>query len=263
MAWDLVPCNKKLSVMKVKIIIPALAVFSAFILQSCYAPQSIVKLQPKEEPVKWVQGQAFVSDSLYGVSYEVSFDRVENNQYIFDFHITNRSNMPILINPAEFYYCPLDGAMNSIAPGKILAIDPEKEIEQIDKALARNDAQRKSQFGVALLAIGADIASGIIVASDRNPRNDFIRMPIADGVHAAIIASAIENEAEAENLSDLKQTWSKAVIRKTTLNSNYTMYGKVFFPATPNAGYIRIYVPVDNDLIAFSFQQTRTSVSPQ
>ena len=244
-----------------KSIIPLLVILLAFMLPSCYAPRNIVKLQPSKEPTRWLQGQAFVGDSLYGISYEIGFDKIENGQYLFDFHITNRSNMPILVDPANFYYCPYDGSMNPLEPEKVAAIDPESELTYIDKELSKNEAQRRSQFGVSLMAIGADIASGIIIASDDNPHNDMVRMPIAEGVHAAIAASAVDNEFETEDLNDLRQAWSSSTIRKTTLSSNYRMYGKVFFPASPGAAYIRLYVPVDDELIAFTFQQLQIPVT--
>jgi hypothetical protein len=238
-----------------------LAFLSVFILQSCYTPANLVKLMPNEEPNKWLYGQALVIDSVYGINYEVGFDRLSNKQYLFDFHIENRSNMPILIDPTQFYYIPLDTGMNPIIPEKVTALDPETAILEIEKHLSVNEARSKNQLGISLMAIGADVATGIIVASDDKPNNDFVQRAIADGVHVGIYASGVANEAETYDLYELRESWASSTIRKTTLGSNYSMHGKVFFPASPNASYIQIQIPVDDQWLQFTFKQVQIKVS--
>lgn len=237
------------------------AILAFFAIQSCYTPANIVKLKPNKEADKWFYGQALVHDSIYGVDYEVGFDKFNNNQYFFDFHISNKSNMSIVIDPLQFYYIPYNAQMKPMIPEKVTAKDPEEEILLIEKHLSKNEAQRRNQIGISLAAIGADIATSIIVASDDNYNNDYIQRAVADGVHLGIAASGAANENETIDLNELRETWESAAIRKTTLESNYSMHGKVVFPASPDASYIEIYIPVDDQWLQFSFSQVKLPAS--
>lgn len=228
---------------------------ASLLIQSCSTPKNIIRLEPDREPDKWLFGQAFVSDSIFGIHYEVGFDRLENNQYQFDFHITNRSNMPILIDPASFYCLPYDGSMNPLTENRVNAIDPEMEILEIDKQFSRNEARQKNQLGVALAAVGVGVAAAIITHTDDNPNNDHLAHDITGDLVNDVRISDVENEFEAFDLNELRHTWSNSTIRKTTLNSNYAMYGKVLFPAFPQASYLHIFLPVDEELIQFTFKQ--------
>jgi len=241
--------------MKARIPVSIIIILAVFIIQSCHTPADLVKLKPNREADKWFYGQALIRDSVYGVDYEVGFDQFNNNQYFFDFHIANHSNMPILIDPLQFYYVPYDAQMKPMIPEKMAAKDPEEEIFMIEKHLSRNEARRKNQIGITLAAIGADIITGAIVVSDDRENNDFIHRVVADGVHIGVAASGEANEYETMDLNELRETWENGAIRKTTLESNYSMHGKVVFPASLKASYIRIYVPVDDQWLEFDFSQ--------
>ena len=243
--------------MKTRIPVFLLSMFSAFIVLSCATPAHIVRLIPDKEPDKWMNGQALVFDSIYGVNYEIGFDRQSGREYIFDFQIENHSNMPFLVDPALFYYIPLNGSMNPMTPERVAALNPEERIFEIEKHLSVNHARSKNQFGISLMAIGADIATSVIVASDDNENNDFVHRAVADGIHYGVAASGIANEYETIDLNELKETWATSTIRKTTLKSNYAMHGKVLFPASPDASYIQIHVPVDDKWLRFTFMQVK------
>ncbi len=242
--------------MKPKIPVLTIIFLAVFAVQSCYTPAKLVKLTPGKEADKWFYGQALMHDSVYGVDYEIGFDKFVNKQYIFDFHITNHSNMPILIDPVDFYYIPYDSLMNPMTPAKVHAKDPEEEILELEKHLSRDEARSKNRFGMALAAFGADVATSIIVASDDRPNNDIVQRAVADGVHLGIAASGAANEDEIIDLNILREKWENSSIRKTTLETNQEMHGKVFFPASPEASVIQILVPVDDQWLEFNFKQT-------
>lgn len=237
--------------MKTKIITPLIIILSVLILQSCYTPQNTVKLQPESKEGSWRYGQQFIVDSLYGITYEVSFNRCQDNLYYFDFSVTNQSNLPILIDPASFLYQAYDASFKSTEEGFVQAIDPEKELERIQKSLASTENFRKNQLGLSLLAAGVDIATRIAAVSDDNPRNDRFRTHFFEGVQFA----GTINAAQAEDLDNSKQRWENATIRKTTLAPNYNIRGKVFFPASPDATYIKLFLPVDAYFIKMNFKQ--------
>lgn len=234
----------------------AVMIGAILLVQSCSAPRSVVKLEPQTEDVKWLFGQSFVVDSLYGIIYEVGFDRTVGDEYWFDFHITNRSNMPILIDPANFTYQAYDSLMNTQTVAPVAAINPEEELMDIDKELSVNEARAKNQLGLSLMAAGVDIATGVAVMSDDNPNNDHWRTYLYEDTRVG----GIENEIETQNLNYLRDEWANSTIRKTTLESNYSMQGKVYFKAIPTAGYIKLILPVDDDQIEMNFRQEKHPV---
>jgi hypothetical protein len=229
------------------------------LLQSCAGPRAITKLLPEEEPSKWLYGQAILGDSIFGVSYEVGFDRIQDGCYLFDFHITNRSNMPLLVDPLQFRCQAYDALMNPQTAEPVPAIDPEKKILQYDMGIAQNEAVAKNHFGNIMVGVGAAIAANAIIGTD-NPRNDNLRYAVTDGIMATAVTASDEARFEAQNLNELKQAWENNTIRKTTLETNYSMHGKVFFPATPGASYFKIFIPVDDQTLEFNFKQVQFPV---
>jgi len=236
--------------MKTRSFIFLLIVCVPFLFQSCSVPQNLVKLQPFDESTKWLYGQAFARDSINGIIYEAGFDQVVETTYLFDFDITNRSNLDILINPADFYYIPLNDSLQPMGK-EFHANDPEEEILDIEKRLSVTEARRKSNLALSLLGLGVDITTAAITASDDNPHNDFLRTDMFDAVQAGNIA----NEFESTDLKQLRDSWMKSTIRKTTLAPGYSMKGKVFFPVFPGAKYIELMLPVDDQCIKILFQQ--------
>ncbi len=242
--------------MKTKFTHLTIFISTLILFYSCSTPRNIIKLEPETESVKWLFGQSFAVDSLYGVIYEVGFDQLVGDEYWFDFHITNRSNLPILINPADFAYQAYDSLHNTQTMIPIVAVDPEDEIFTIDKELSQNEARDKNHLGISLFAAGVDIATGIATLSDDNPNNDHWRTHLFAGTQVG----AIENEMETQNLNVLRDEWSSTTIRKTTLESNYSMHGKVFFKAHPSAAFIKLLLPVDDRTIEMTFKQVEHPV---
>lgn len=239
-----------------KVLLTASSILMAFIFYSCSTPKSIVKLEPTNGASKWIYGQAVARDSAYGIIYQVGFDRLSDNRYAFDYDITNRSNLPILIDPREFYYNALDTAMNILANGTVTAFDPETEILNIDKDLSASEARKKNNTLLSVVALGVDVATGVITATDKNPHNDNLRTD----TFFAVQADNAANQNHIYDLADLRESWEKATIRKTTLEPGYSMKGKVFFPAYPSAAFIELNMPVDSDLVQIPFNQLHIPV---
>lgn len=242
--------------MKTKTTFIIAAASAILALQSCQSPRNIVKLHPEKENVKWRYGQQFVADSLNGIVYEVGYEQLRDNRYWFDFSITNRSNIPILIDPTDFYCQAFDEDMQPLTEEKVSAIDPETEILETEMELSKIEAREVNQIGFSFLAAGIDVASGIAVATDNNPHNNHMRTHL---YHHALAANA-HNAFESENLAEIMDSWKSSTIRKTTLETNYSMQGKVFFPAFREAAFVKLYLPVDNDEMEMEFKQVQYPV---
>ncbi len=228
-----------------------IAGLSVLLLSSCSAPRNILKLQPQSEQTSWFYGEEYTGDSIFGIIAKVAFDEVQHPWYALDVEITNRSNMPFLVDPSQFFVVPLNGKSEPMTSDTIYAVDPESKILELDKSIAVNSSNQKNQLGISLLAAGIDIATGIAVLSDDNPRNDNLRtdlLPLA-------LASGVDNKFEAIDLNELRDTWKSTTLRKTTLEEGFTMHGKVLIPVYPNASYIQLNIPVDNEFIRINFMQ--------
>jgi len=242
--------------MKTKFTLPLAFVLIQFTMQSCFSPQNIVKLEPEKEAGKWRYGQQFVTDSLNGIVYEVGYEQLRDNLYWFDFNITNRSNIPILIDPATISCRAFDGFKNPNTEKRVYAIDPESEILALEKELAITEAREVNHVGLSLLAASVDIASGVAVATDENPHNNHMHTHLFHEVQRA----RVENEFKAGSLDEMMDAWKNSTIRKTTLEPNYQIQGKVFLPAFREAAYIKLYLPVDEKNIELSFKQIQYPV---
>jgi len=228
---------------------------SILLLAGCSAPRSMLKLKPQSEQTSWFYGQEFTGDSVFGIIAKVAFDQVNHPWYLFDVEITNRSNMPFLIDPASIFCVPLNGTLQPLNGDTIYAVDPEAKIRELDKELAVNSTRQKNQLGLTLLAAGIDIATGIAVLTDDNPHNDFVRTDLLP----AAIAQGQENRFQAIDLNELRDTWKSTTLRKTTLETGYALHGKVLVPIVPKATYIQFNIPVDNELIRINFMQIKST----
>ena len=237
--------------MKTKNLFFILFVISLLIFQSCSAPKSLIKLEPAQESTKWLYGQEFARDSVAGIIYEVGFDCIAEPSYLFDFDITNQSNLEILIDPKDFYYLPLNDSLQPMVNEHFFACDPESEILNLEKKIALTEKRRKNNVVLSLVGLGVDIATSAITATDHNPHNDFLRTDLFN----AIQVGNMGNEFEAVDLRSLHDSWSQSTIRKTTLMPGYSMKGKVFFPFSPHAKYLQLVLPVDDQKIQILFQQ--------
>ncbi len=89
-----------------------------------------------------------------------------------------------------------------------------------------------------------------------NPENEILNIEKS-------LAKANSSEASAfyaDDLKTLKDSWENSTIRKTTLEPNYNIQGKVFFPAVREAVYIKLCLPVDTDVVELNFMQLQFPV---
>ena len=143
---------------------------STIVLTNCSAPKNIIRLKPQSEKTSWFYGQEFTGDSVFGIIAKVAFDEVDQPWYKFDVEITNRSNMDYLVDPAQIFMVPMNGKNEPLTGDTIFAVNPEAKIMELDRSLSVNSSNQKNALGLSLLAAGIDIATGIAVMSDDNPK---------------------------------------------------------------------------------------------
>ena len=161
--------------------------------------------------------------------------------------------MDYLVDPSQMFIVPLNGKGEPFNGDTISVVDPEAKIMELDRKLSINASNQKNQLGLSLLAAGIDIATGIAVMSDDNPRNDNLRtdlFPVA-------LAAGAENKFQAMDLNQLRDTWKSTTLRKTTLEKGFAIHGKILAPISPDASFIQLNIPVDNESIRINFMQVK------
>ena len=235
----------------------AFGLFLSIFLMSCHSIKTTVELQPLAEPDSWFQGQGYVTDSLYGVSYEVAFDRVVGDYYVFDFYVSNRSNMGMLIDPQLFYYIPCRGI--EVIDEKIAAVNPDEGLAFIDNQIKNKEKQRKklSIFGVVYTIF--DFITSAIFGSNDKIEDDLIRDVVAIGGYVGLAVADNKNAEALVMLHQQRQAWQSVAIRKIALKTNENIGGKVFFPIYPEATGIQLFLPVDDEYCIVDFNQVLTA----
>lgn len=176
------------------------------------------------------------------------FDQWIDDELVFAVEIINRSSDTVLVAPETFFYEAFyadTSALSSVTP----ALDPEREILEIEKAMSLEQAARRNGviFDVALMA--AVIATEVAVAavSDGEAYYD-------DGGSVDFYFSG-DSGHDVVFLNRLRQQWAYQALRKTSLPPGRAMRGNVIFRDQPNAARYTVYAQLDDHLLPFDYRR--------
>jgi hypothetical protein len=134
------------------------AALTGLLFVSCATPQAVIRMNPVSQDVKWIYGQAYISDTVSGIVVEAAFEKATSDYNIFNIAVINLSNMNYLADPANFTFEEV--RYDSTAPNNIIrAIDPEIMLLNIEKEVSQSKADAKN------LAVGAAVATGALMAT--------------------------------------------------------------------------------------------------
>lgn len=234
-----------------------LLILSAFFLTNCYvSPAPIMQLTPEHINLEWFKGKQISTLTNGHVSILLSFDRTENNNYLFDVEIFNNSENIILVNPELFYFTTLEST-NKKRDSLLItnAFDPEKAILDIQKANSLHQSNVETQnmfnvFGNFLLLASqtkAIITNDTYLTEEVNKR--------AQEMKEERLLDDVRNERIERSLSSSKYLWETLALRKTTLKKDQSIKGKVFFPLDKYAQKIKLFFPIGNYKLNIIFVQ--------
>jgi hypothetical protein len=238
------------------------------VVYACATPAPVIRLSPStvENSDYWNLGQHFVYASDNNILYECGFNRVENNNLIFDVKITNQSDTTILVDPALFMQEVYNNDNKLIV--KTNAFDPELVLvglninENIEKAKAKNAAA--FMIGAAIISAGALVA---VSASNKSEEKKEVMYnsidasrTVTEGTAGAAMVSA---SARAEDNWTQHKSLSEAFLRKTTLAKGYYIDGEVHFQYNEDATWYRLIFQADKSQVDFNFRQSKIYNIPQ
>ncbi len=232
-----------------------LTVISAILIQAGVSPHPILRLKPASDNTTWLFGKEYSSIAVENIKVAIAFDRAYRDYIVFDVEISNLSDELFLVSPEKFLCTPLISLTDSLDEQKLYAVDPETKLLEIDKGLSKENADYASEVivdaTVSILALFADIAS-----DDEDGTDDY---------YAEAQLGRLERNAnhsrQVTNLNILRDKWEFNTLRKTHLQPEYEIQGKIYFPVITDARFLKINLPIAGRVIKFFFEQTVHNVN--
>lgn len=217
---------------------------TTIVLSSCATPQPVSRLTPMTKDYKWWYGSQLLSlNNEEGLSFELAFKRSSGQHLIFDFWVKNTSGKPVLISPEDFYYEALRSDTNRLNTPLQYAVNPEKELLDLQKREARAIADRSNAFLMEVTSTTLDIADDIIT-KDKSPEQKEQERQEREDRREDYTATQEEGEIRLQSLDAQRHYWENNALRKTTLETGFELGGNVFFPREDQAIFLRFHFKV-------------------
>ena len=209
-----------------------------FLLSSC-APAPVFRIFPESNETAFYQGMEYVQHAGKSLVLSMGYYRHLDNKFIMDVEIINNSDSTVYIDPLQFNYDAYEQYSDAFPAdtGKFLAnrtaFNPEVEMIQIDKQLAREEAAERTDQTLFLIGQGISVASEIAADSPEE------REEISENRRENYRDQQIENmeyRYSKRNLADRREVWEMEALRRTDLLPGEHIRGFVFFENQPDAG---------------------------
>jgi len=235
-------------------------IFSSIIpllLTNCSPSQNaILNLKPQTENSEWYKGKEIATLDNDSIVITISFDKVFNNDYMFDVDIINYSDKKMLVEPEKFSYKMISG---SIKRGEnvaaVTAKDPEKVILELQKLqlIHQNNMETQAMvysLGYFLQFAGQTKAS---VTDDIELSRQIDHQ--AQRMKEDELIDDIQNNNISNSLDKSSYIWEMLALRKTTLYQNESISGKVFFPVNELAKTLEFTFLIDEQSVKILYNQ--------
>ena len=235
-------------------------IFSSIIpllLTKCSPSQNaILNLKPQTENSEWYKGKEIATLDNDSIVITISFDKVFNNDYMFDVDIINYSDKKMLVEPEKFSYKMISG---SIKRGEnvaaVTAKDPEKVILELQKLqlIHQNNMETQAMvysLGYFLQFAGQTKAS---VTDDIELSRQIDHQ--AQRMKEDELIDDIQNNNISNSLDKSSYIWEMLALRKTTLYQNESISGKVFFPVNELAKTLEFTFLIDEQSVKILYNQ--------
>ena len=224
-------------------------VLLAVMATSCFTPQPILRLEPAAEPSSWFYGKEVITREYDSVRVSLIFEQWAGNELVFATEIINQSTDTVLVAPETFFYEAFrydTSEVSSVTP----ALDPEREILEIEKAIAWERADRRNA-----LAFDVALAAAVITAQVATTALSDGEISYDNGSSVGFYFGGTDNGRDVPFLNHLRQQWMYQALRKTSLPPGRAMRGNVVFRDQPGAARYTVYVQVDDRLLPFDYRK--------
>lgn len=242
---------------------PLFPIFLSFFLIQCVMPVRMYRLQPAEGSFKWVYGEPVVRSAVDSIEVVTTFLEQSRHDFVFYFEVWNHSEDTVLVAPDSFYYHfsqnpPRPDGVLADQSDPVRAHNPEQQIANLQKEISAQDAQHANYMlmdGTAsLLNLVVDVASIGKPTTDEEERKKELQKQERETDRLN------EEHGYRSRLTSLERTrsmWQTAALRKTTMYPGESVGGKVFFPVSPKARSLRMYLPIGSSLHTILYKQAQ------
>ncbi len=217
-------------------------------MSACFSPRPILQLEPTAGPTTWFHGRQVLTREVDSVRVSLIFEQWTDNQIVFATEVINYSSDTVLVAPETFFQevFQTDTADMS-STGR--ALDPEREILEIRKAISREKAANRNAviFDVALATASVAVA----MASD----TDESEGGYVGNVPFEVYFGTSDAGDELFFLNQIRYQWENQALRKTSLPPKGVLRGSVVFVDQPEAQHYTIYVPIGSRLLPFDYHK--------
>jgi len=240
-------------------------------LTGCMPQTLLYQAEPVSNHTVWYSGEQFQTETKDSLTVSVAFENELGGTMTFYIVVGNDGGDTVLAAPEQCYYygtyltawyksnavedyATLDSA-NVV--DTIRAINPEGELLSIDEQMLQANATYATNAGInaagRILQIVGDVAT---IGKNKTEEQQKDEQHLNHSLNKSEAENAASYNSTVSQLSNERDYWQNATLRKTTLFPNTAIAGKVCFPVDKNLQSFKLVVPIDTTIFEFDFKQT-------
>jgi len=246
---------QKANILKMKKLANSQLLVFLILFASC-APLPVIRMNPLVENTEWDWGVEVVSLNQEGIEINLAYLQSTDQYLVFDLDIRNSSGEKILISPEQFYFEAFEQDTSTQLGGKVQAINPETQLLNIDRSIARENAEQSTELLMELTEMTVNTASGISNVGKSRPQaeveaEEISRQESRDWYRQ----EEVEREFTFQSLNEQREYWANHILRKSHLDSRYQLRGRIIFPRYDKATFLKFNLPIENQTFEVVYRQ--------
>ncbi len=242
----------------------------AALLWGCAEPEMLFHATPTAPNTVWYSGREYVSETKDSITVSVAFENEINRTMTFYAVVGNFGSDTVLVAPEKIYYA---GHVNMIGPVTdyetmrvtydtvnrtdiVHALDPESELQALDRQQAQASAAYANQTGLNSAAAILNIVGAVSTIGQNKTREERHQ---EERNRREVSRSQTENNEnysiQSTSIAEQRAYWANAMLRKTTLFPGSAIGGNLRIPVDKDAGSITLYIPIGATTFSFDFNQ--------
>lgn len=241
-----------------RITIAGLIICCALMQFHCYAPPSVYRLSALEKDSEFFVGREIITKSDSVLTLSLNYEQSDNGTHEFTLIVTNRGTKPYTVDPAQISYAcyPNTADMETGIGGRTgHSINPEWQLEWIDKKISSEKSSRANKVGTELFMTTLDfVATVATIGKEKTDEDRKKEQKEREERKLREEISEMKYEKKLANLENERKYWKDEVFRTTTIYPDEKYGGSIFIPVEPYIRYMRVQVPVENRIFTFDYE---------
>ncbi|BDD05397.1 hypothetical protein AUTU_28800 [Aureibacter tunicatorum] len=224
-------------------------------VSSCFSAQPVSRLKALNRTTSWYFGNEVSSQNKNGIELRVAYTESYGETLVFDIELINNSDKSVCISPNQCYYVALDKDTTDIGALRF-AIDPEVKILELDKKIEAGKAAQANHVLYSLFSVTLDIVEDAATLTEEKTEEQRDKEFNERQEHLEFLNDESDRREEhVYSLNSQKSFWVNSTLRRTDVESGYTIKGQIFIKRNIKAEYYKLYIPIGNQRFAFDYKQ--------